>query len=152
MTFPTTPDPTAEYRIKIGQRFHRIGYTAVIWQAMSVYRDAQGLEHATLMDEAGRLDKKTLSASVLLDRSQYRLIRAARGGGSRHPERETLELAAAGAAKVLGHDHSVTRALARASITMAKADIWNARLGLKTLRRDQRQAIAKVGKAETAPR
>jgi hypothetical protein len=26
------------------------------------------------MDEAGRLDKKTLSASVLLDRSQYRLI------------------------------------------------------------------------------
>ncbi len=52
------------------------GYTAsaAIWQAMSVYRDAQGLEHATLMDEAGRLDKKTLSASVLLDRSQYRLI------------------------------------------------------------------------------
>ncbi len=64
----------ARYRIKIGQRFHRVGYTAVIWQAMSVYRDAQGLEHATLMDEAGRLDKKTLSASVLLDRSQYRLI------------------------------------------------------------------------------
>ena len=64
----------ARYRIQIGQRFYRVGYTAVIWQAMSVYRDAQGLEHATLMDEAGRLDKKTLSASVLLDRSQYRLI------------------------------------------------------------------------------
>ncbi len=60
----------------------------------------------------------------------------------RHPERETLEMAAAGAAKVLGHDHSVTRALARASIRMAKADIWNARLGLKMLHRDQRQAIA----------
>ncbi len=60
----------------------------------------------------------------------------------RHPDRDTLELAAAGAAKVLGHDHSVTRALARASITMAKADIWNARLGLKMLHRDQRQAIA----------
>ncbi len=68
------PDPAADYRIKIGQRFHRVGYTAVIWQAMSVYRDTQGLEHATLMDEAGRLDKKTLSASVLLDRTQYRLI------------------------------------------------------------------------------
>ncbi len=67
-------DPTADNRIKIGQRFHRVGYTAVIWQAMSVYRDAQGLEHATLMDEAGRLDKKTLSASILLDRTQYRLI------------------------------------------------------------------------------
>ncbi len=62
----------------------------------------------------------------------------------RHPERETLELAAAGAAKVLGPDHSVTRALARASIAMAKVDLWRARLGLKTLRRDQREAIAEA--------
>ena len=38
-----------------------------------------------------------------------------------HPERETLELATAGAAKVLGPDHGVTKALAKASITMAKA-------------------------------
>ncbi len=30
----------------------------------------------------------------------------------RHPERETLELAAAGAAKVLGPDHGVTQAIA----------------------------------------
>ncbi len=63
----------------------------------------------------------------------------------RHPERETLLLAAAGAAQVLGPDHGVTQALAKASITMAKADIWNARLGLKILRRDQRQAIAEAG-------
>ncbi len=42
----------------------------------------------------------------------------------RHPERETLMLATAGAAKVLGADHGVTKALARASITMAKADLW----------------------------
>ncbi len=41
----------------------------------------------------------------------------------RHPERETLELAAAGAAKVIGPDHGVTKALARASMTMAKADL-----------------------------
>ncbi len=72
--YPDQRGQAARYRIKIGQRFHRVGYTAVIWQATSVYRDTQGLEHATLMDEAGRLDKKTLSASVLLDRSQYRLI------------------------------------------------------------------------------
>ncbi len=75
---PTTMvglDPAADYRIKVGQRFHQVGYyTAVTWQAMSVYHDAQGHEHATLVDEAGRLEKKTLSASVLLDRSQYRLI------------------------------------------------------------------------------
>ncbi len=61
-----------------------------------------------------------------------------------HPERETLELAAAGAAKVLGLDHGVTKALAKASTTMAPVDLWHARLGLKTLRRDQREAIAEA--------
>ncbi len=74
MTSPTMPDPAADYRIKIGQRFNRVGYTSAIWQAILVYRDTQGLEHATLMDEAGRFDKKTLSASVLLDCSQYQLV------------------------------------------------------------------------------
>ncbi len=63
----------------------------------------------------------------------------------RHPERETLELAAAGAARVLGADHHATMALAKASITMDKADMWHARLAVKTLRRDQREAIAEVG-------
>ncbi len=63
----------------------------------------------------------------------------------RHPERETLELAAAGAAKVLGPDHGVTKALARAAITMAKVDLWHARLAVKMLRRDQREAIAEAG-------
>ena len=61
-----------------------------------------------------------------------------------HPERETLELAAAGAAQVLGPEHSVTRALAKASITMATADLWKARLAVKTLRRDHREAIAEA--------
>jgi hypothetical protein len=68
-------DPRGQrYRIKIGQRFHRAGYTAVVWRAISIYRDTQGLEHVNLVDETGRLDEKTLSASVLLDRSHYRLI------------------------------------------------------------------------------
>ena len=61
-----------------------------------------------------------------------------------HLERETLELAAAGAAKVLGDDHRATRALARAAISMSKADLWRARLAVKTLRRDQREAIAEA--------
>ncbi len=47
-----------------------------------------------------------------------------------------------GVTKVLGHDHGVTKALARASITIATVDLWRARLALKTLRRDQREAIA----------
>jgi hypothetical protein len=62
-----------------------------------------------------------------------------------HPERETLELIAAGAVQVLGPDHGVTKALAKESITMAKVDLWHARLAVKTLRKDQREAIAEVG-------
>ncbi len=62
-----------------------------------------------------------------------------------HPERETLLLAAAGAAQVLGVEHSVTKALARAAITMAKVDLWHTRLAVKTLRLDQREAIAEAG-------
>ncbi len=65
----------------------------------------------------------------------------------RHPERETLLLAAAGAAQVLGPDHSATKALARAALTMATVDLWRARLAIKTLRRDQREAIAEVGES-----
>ncbi len=60
----------------------------------------------------------------------------------RNPDRDTLELAAAGAAKVLGARHSATRAFAKAASTMAKVDIWHARLALRTLRLDQREAIA----------
>ncbi len=59
-----------------------------------------------------------------------------------NPEREVLVLAAAGAEQVLGPQHSVTRAFAQAAGTMAKVDLWKARLALKTLRRDQREAIA----------
>ena len=65
----------------------------------------------------------------------------------RHPERETLELAAAGAAKVLGADHGVTVAFAKAAESMAPADLWLARIAVKTLRKDQREAIAEVGDA-----
>ena len=54
-------------------------------------------------------------------------------------------LAAVGAAKVLGARHSATRAFAQAASTMAKADLWKARLAMKTLRLDQRQAIAEAG-------
>ncbi len=46
---------------------------------------------------------------------------------------------------MLDPDHGATKALARASITMAKADLWQARLDVKTLRRDLREAIAEAG-------
>ena len=81
------------------------------------------------------------------------LVRASKHGtksgtGARwHPDRETLELAAAGAARVLGEDHRATKALAKASITMAPADLWQARLAVKTLRLEQREAIAEAGES-----
>ncbi len=68
----------------------------------------------------------------------------AREEARRHPERETLELATAGAAQVLGEDHRATKALARAAITMAKADLWRAKLAVKTLRIEQRR-LASAG-------
>ncbi len=50
-------------------------------------------------------------------------------------------------ARVPGDDHGVTKALAKAAITMAKADLWQARLAIKTLRRNQREAIAEVAES-----
>ena len=64
-----------------------------------------------------------------------------------NPDRETLELAAAGAAQVLGCDHGVTKTLARAAQTMEKVALWKARLAIKTLRRDQREAIAETAES-----
>ena len=56
-----------------------------------------------------------------------------------------MEIATACAARALGVDHSATRALARASLTMGKVDLWHARLAVKTLRRDRREVIAAAG-------
>ncbi len=60
------------------------------------------------------------------------------------PERETLLLAAAGAATVLGARHSATRAFARAAATTAKVDLWRARLALRTLSKERRAVIAEA--------
>ena len=51
---------------------------------------------------------------------------------------------AAVAARTLGADHSVTKALARAAQTMGKVDLWKARLAIRTLRWDEREAIAEA--------
>ncbi len=40
---------------------------------------------------------------------------------------------------MLGPDHGVTKALAKASTTMGKADLWRAKLAVKTLRIEQRR-------------
>lgn len=61
-------------RLRVGQRYHRVGLPALVWTVVRVYRDPQGVEHATLANELRPLDEKTLSAPVLQDRAHYRLI------------------------------------------------------------------------------
>ncbi len=41
----------------------------------------------------------------------------------------------------------LTKALAKASITMAPADLWRARLAIKTLRHELREAIAEMAES-----
>ena len=69
---------------------------------------------------------------------------AEREEARRNPDRETVILAAAGAARVLGEQHSATRAFAKAARTMDRVDLWHARQAMKTPRRDQRAATAAV--------
>ena len=69
---------------------------------------------------------------------------AEREEARRNPERESLILAAAGAALTLGEGHSATRALSRASETMDRVDLWRARLAMKTLSKERRAAIAEA--------
>ena len=64
----------AAHRLEVGQRFHRVGLTYVVWRVARVYRDGQGVEHAILASNRRDLDPKTLSAAVLLDSKQYRLL------------------------------------------------------------------------------
>ncbi len=60
------------------------------------------------------------SMSTETNSSSFGVTRRVHDEARRHPERETLLLAAAGAAKVLGADHGATKALARASVPHRK--------------------------------
>ncbi len=73
-----------------------------------------------------------------------RVAERERADARQNPDQETLELAAAGAAKVLGADHGVTMAFAKAAESMAPADLWLAGIAIKTLRKGQREAIAEA--------
>jgi hypothetical protein len=64
------------------------------------------------------------------------------------PDRAAPELAAAGTAKLLGPQHSATRAFAQAATTMDRVDLWHARAAMKTLSKERRQAIAEVAEEQ----
>ena len=61
-------------KIQIGQRYSQVEIPSAVWQVVSVYQDALGVEHAALTNELRARDRKTLSAAALQDRSRYRLI------------------------------------------------------------------------------
>ena len=57
-------------------------------------------------------------------------------------DRDTLWLAAVNAEKVLGPEHTATKAFAKAAQTMAPPDLYNAKLAVKCLPRHIRGKIA----------
>jgi hypothetical protein len=63
----------------------------------------------------------------------------------RYPEHATVLLAVTAAAQILGSDHPASKALAKAAGSMDKGDLWNARLQIKRLRPELREAIARAG-------
>lgn len=61
-------------KIQVGQRFSQVDIPSAVWQVVSIYRDALGVEHAALTNELRGRDRKTLSTGALQDRSRYRLV------------------------------------------------------------------------------
>ena len=66
---------------------------------------------------------------------------------SEYPDLENAQLMLGVAALILGEDHAATLALARAVTTGRSAHIKRARLALRALPRNQRDAIAYVVEA-----
>ncbi len=62
--------------------------------------------------------------------------------------RFSTEFKGEAAAQVLGADHGVTMAFAEAAKSMAPADLWLAKIAIKTLRKGQREAIAAAAENE----
>ncbi len=61
-------------KLQIGQRYAQVEVPSAVWQVVSVYLDALGVEHAALARDSRTRDQKTLSAVALLDRARFRLI------------------------------------------------------------------------------
>ncbi len=89
--------------------------------------------------ETPRHDRRGRGRGGCRRAERYPGLRAFIGDGAGIPR-----IAAAIAARTLGPDHSVTKALARAAQTMEKVDFWKARLAIRTLRRDQREAMGQA--------
>ena len=63
--------------VKVGQQYVKVHSTrsrAPVWEVNSIHPGDYGITHAGLMNLDDPLDNKTVSFSVLLDKTHYRLV------------------------------------------------------------------------------
>ncbi len=63
--------------VKVGQQYVKVHSTRnppPVWKEKSIHPGHFGITHAGLMNLDDPLDKKTVSFSVLLDKTHYRLV------------------------------------------------------------------------------
>ncbi len=63
--------------VKVGQQYVKVHSTRnppPVWKVKSIHPGDFGITHAGLMNLDDPLDKKTVSFSVLLDKTHYRLV------------------------------------------------------------------------------
>ncbi len=65
---------------QIGQQYEKVKSKwnpPPVWEVDFIYPDDAGISHVCLMNVADAQDKKTVSNSTLLDKTQFRLVRDA---------------------------------------------------------------------------
>jgi hypothetical protein len=63
--------------IQVGQRYVNVHSTRTpppVWEVRSIHPGDFGIAHAGLMNLTDPLEKKTVSFSVLLDKTHYRMV------------------------------------------------------------------------------
>ncbi len=64
--------------VQVGQQYVKVLSTwnpPPVWEVNLIYPDDFGIPHVCLMNLANPQDKKTVSISALLDKTQFRLVR-----------------------------------------------------------------------------
>lgn len=73
--------------VQMGQQYVKVHSTRnppPVWEVNSIHPGEFGIAHAGLMNLTDPLDKKTVSFSVLLDKTHYRMVSDA-GAAARSP-------------------------------------------------------------------